>query len=218
MKTRWFTIFLIVLTASLLVSQERPKNNLLGKVIIDKSGAVTIVPLDSVETGNAPEAVNNLGNSGSSESIYKDEKPDEETEKFLQQQYIERMGERKQNLITKTDGIQNFEELYQEFLNNQQSPLFNAQAELFHLNGLNWQRYFGEKEYFLVPSVTNVSEYKKRIKQFDDKQTRIIKSNYSILDVEITDESIRMLSEMGITVPSYINNTLKAILPQIDID
>ena len=218
MKTRWFTIFLIVLTASLLVSQERPKNNLLGKVIIDKSGAVTIVPLDSVETGNAPEAVNNLGNSGSSESIYKDEKPDEETEKFLQQQYIERMGERKQNLITKTDGIQNFEELYQEFLNNQQSPLFNAQAELFHLNGLNWQRYFGEKEYFLVPSVTNVSEYKKRIKQFDDKQTGIIKSNYSILDVEITDESIRMLSEMGITVPSYINNTLKAILPQIDID
>ena len=145
-------------------------------------------------------------------------KPDEESEKLLHQQYLNNMEKIKQNSINKLQNKQNFEELYQSFLNNQQSPLYNAHTELFNLDDQIWQRYYGEKEYFLAPSVSNIREYNKRIKQYNNKQSGIIKSYFSIIDVEITNESKRLLSEMGITVPSYINNTIKVILPQIDID
>ena len=107
---------------------------------------------------------------------------------------------------------------YQQFLENQQTPLLNADEEAFKIGDVIWQRKYGEEDYFLAPSMQDISAYKQRIRQLDDKENGIYKSKFHFLNVEVTELSKSFLISMGINVPDYVLNNVIVWLPEIDID
>ena len=107
---------------------------------------------------------------------------------------------------------------YQQFLENQNTPLLTAIGEAFSLNETVWHRKYGEKEYVLHPIMQDISEYNNRIRQLDDEENGIIKSNLHFLNVELTTLSKSLLSNMNIQVPDYVQNNVNVWLPEIDID
>ena len=64
-----------------------------------------------------------------------------------------------------TNQSNNFQRDYQQFLENQKTPLLTADDEGFLLEGMPWKRLHGEKEYYLSPTVKSISEYTVRIRQ-----------------------------------------------------
>jgi len=115
----------------------------------------------------------------------------------------------------------NFEDDYKQFLENQKIPFLKANGEVFVLNGTAWERSYGEKDYVLTPVFADeaaILEYNTRIKEKDDPQNEIYKSNFHFLKIEITSLSKSLLLNMNINVPYYIHDNVNAYLPQIDID
>ncbi len=110
-----------------------------------------------------------------------------------------------------------FETNYQKFLENQKEPLTSAYEESFLLEGQIWQRIYGEKEYFLAPTMTldERKQYSEKITARDDKSRSVIKSKYQFAKVKITPLSISLLSEMKINVPSFIKGTVNVYLPEL---
>ena len=126
---------------------------------------------------------------------------------------------KKTNLETKTaNKNSNFKKDYQQFLENQQTPLLTANGEAFRLDGLIWQRKYGEKEYCLAPTMQDISAYSHRIRQLDDKENGIIKSKFHFLNVDVSSLSKSLLMNMGINIPDYVQNNVNVYLPEIDID
>ena len=105
-----------------------------------------------------------------------------------------------------------------KFYRNQERPLLDANEELFLINDQIWQRSYGESQYFLAPTVSDIHEYHQRISRLDNKVLGIKKSQSQLLYVKVTDISKELLLDMGIKVPDFIDNKILVRLPQIDID
>lgn len=109
-------------------------------------------------------------------------------------------------------------QLYAEFLDNQISPLSNANTEVFVIDNKTWSRPYGETNYCLTPTMNNVQQYENRIASQNDKVQNIYKSNFHFVNVEVTEVSIKSLSQVNIIVPHYVENQVISYLPQIDIE
>jgi len=107
---------------------------------------------------------------------------------------------------------------YKQFIENQNIAFQKANSETFLLDNISWTRPFGEKNYCLTPTMNNVKEYEKRIAAKNNKELNIFKSNFSFVKVDITESSIKLLSQVNIVVPEYVINKVICYLPQIDID
>ncbi|MHA1740221.1 MAG: clostripain-related cysteine peptidase, partial [Candidatus Heimdallarchaeota archaeon] len=118
------------------------------------------------------------------------------------------------------NGENDFETNYQKFLNAQKEPLISAGEELFLLEGQIWQRKYGEKEFYLSPTMTDLErkEYDFRINLLDDKENGIKKSKFHFVKVDVSQLSISLLAKMGIKVPFFIKKIVNVYLPEIDID
>ncbi len=110
------------------------------------------------------------------------------------------------------------QEDYKQFLENQTTPFLAANDEALRLGNTAWQRNYGEKEYFLAPAMQDITEYRNRIKELDNKANGILKSKFHFLNVEITPLSKSLLKGMNINVPNYVQNNVNVYLPEIDID
>ena len=118
-------------------------------------------------------------------------------------------------------GNQKFENDYKLFIEKQKTPLLDANGECFLLDGTNWQRSYGDYEFFLAPTFNGrdaISNYNKRITSENDKEKGICKSTYRLVKIDLTPKSKNMLSEFNIYVPDYIQGTVNVYLPQIDIN
>lgn len=102
----------------------------------------------------------------------------------------------------------NFPRDYQTFLDNQQYPLLSSHEEVFMLDGTPWRRYYGEKEYALTPSAPDVQEYTARVKG----------SRFSFVRLEVTQASKSLLLNAGIQIPEYVETSVIAYLPEVDVD
>lgn len=118
-------------------------------------------------------------------------------------------------IIEKTQGQTNDCE---KFVENQKTPFLSGDGESFILDGVVWERKFGESEYVLTPTMSSISAYNQRIHQFDDAENGIAKSNFHFVKVLITEQSKNLLAPMGIVVPDYAKDTTIIYLPEIDID
>ncbi len=104
------------------------------------------------------------------------------------------------------------------FYEQQKTPLLNANDEAFLVSDIIWQRFYGEKEYFLSPKVLNIHEYHKRITSLDSKSTDVHKSKFHMLYVDVNAYSKSLLINMGIDIPDYVSSKVLVLLPEIDID
>ena len=118
------------------------------------------------------------------------------------------------NLVAQTV---NQEELKQ-FYEKQQTPFLENSAEIFVINDIGWLRPYGEKEFALTPIITDYPQYYSRITALDNSELEIHKSAFSYIKVGINSFSKSLLHEMGIDIPTYVQNELIVYLPQIDID
>jgi type IX secretion system substrate protein len=105
-----------------------------------------------------------------------------------------------------------------EFYEKQQKPFLEGHAETFYLDGISWERLYGEKEFVLTPSMNNKDEYFKRIQSLNEPTNGIYKSIFHFINVEVTSASKILLETMNIYVPNYIQNNVYVYLPQLDID
>lgn len=105
-----------------------------------------------------------------------------------------------------------------QFVENQKKPFLEGTGEIFILDNVAWQRPYGESEYMLTPLMVDEAAYFSRITALNNSITGVYKSNFSFINVEVTNFSRTILNSMNITIPSYIQNNVIVYLPQIDID
>tara|TARA_R110000782_G_scaffold5853_3_gene20254 strand:- start:47837 stop:49099 length:1263 start_codon:yes stop_codon:yes gene_type:complete len=105
-----------------------------------------------------------------------------------------------------------------QFYEKQQTPFLENSAEIFVINDIGWLRPYGENEFALTPIITDYPQYYSRITSLDNSALEIYKSAFSYVKVGINSFSKSLLQEIGIDVPTYVQNELIVYLPQIDID
>lgn len=118
-------------------------------------------------------------------------------------------------------GVQNFAQnniTYSTLLQNQNQPFTKGNGEVLTIDGVAWERPYGESEYVIAPSMPSIESYRKRITQLDNPATGIFKSKHHFLNVEVTQESRSILKEMGIVIMEYVQSDVNVYLPEIDID
>ncbi|MBC8484590.1 MAG: hypothetical protein H8D45_00935, partial [Bacteroidetes bacterium] len=124
------------------------------------------------------------------------------------------------NIFAQQENTKDFNYWYDQFIEKQKEPFMDGRCEGFKLGNIIWQRYYGEKEYFLSPmfSDSEIKKYYDRIKRFDDKKKGILKSQTHFIKVELNKITISLLSKFLINVPDYIHDKILVRLPEIDID
>ncbi len=188
-------LYCFILTNLLLFSRtysQEKQMNLLGKIVVDNNGKAQL-----------------LSNDVSNKLLKNTKMTDASLNSF------------RNRISTKNSNInmnQDFETLYSKFITNQKTPLLNADKELFYLDGQFWQREYGESEYYLTPSVSDIHEYQKRISAKNDKSKGVVKSNLKLIELESSGVYKQLLAEMNITIPNYISGKVKIKLPVIDIE
>lgn len=94
------------------------------------------------------------------------------------------------------------------------TPLMSAHSEVVRIESTNWERLYGEKEFALCPSVSNVGEYLKGVLEMSMKLGNRDYSKMSYFDVLLTEANRNKLMEFGISVPDYFQgNSVKVLLP-----
>lgn len=67
---------------------------------------------------------------------------------------------------------------YDILLEKEKRTLIDSNDELLNIDGVIWQRKYGEKKYFLSPRIRDISNYNERIRRLDNKKTGIKKSEF----------------------------------------
>ncbi len=117
-------------------------------------------------------------------------------------------------LLNQMSISQNSAQIYSEFLDNQNYPLVDALEELMNVDGVIWQRWYGQHEYFLAPTVENVEEFISEITVYDALVGKKRLSQMEMIRVQVTNEVRALVREMHINIPSYISNNVLLWLPQ----
>ena len=121
------------------------------------------------------------------------------------------------NLFAQQENTKDFNYWYDQFIENQKTPLLKTDGEVFVLDGTAWERSYGEKEYVLTPVMHDKKDYQFRIREFDDLDKGIIKSRFHFIRIELTPLSRFILKSVNINVPEYKQDDVIAYLPEIDI-
>ena len=62
-----------------------------------------------------------------------------------------------------TNHANNSQKQYLTLVENQKTPFLNSDGEVLIVEGVAWERHYGEKEYVLTPTMKSVSDYNQRI-------------------------------------------------------
>jgi len=111
------------------------------------------------------------------------------------------------------------EEKLIEFQDAQKTPFLGANHETYLLGETIWQRRYGDSEYFLAPTITDVSAYFARISGSREKSLDNSLPSFSIVRVALTAYTRYELQTVAIQVPDYYDqDTVLVMLPFVDIN
>jgi hypothetical protein len=117
-----------------------------------------------------------------------------------------------------TNHANNSQKQYLTLVENQKTPFLNSDGEVLIVEGVAWERHYGEKEYVLTPTMKSVSDNNQRIRRYVNPLTNVYKSKFHFLNVELNNLSKLLLKSANIIVPDYIQNNVNVYLPEIDIE
>ncbi|MHC1776856.1 MAG: FISUMP domain-containing protein [Lentimicrobium sp.] len=213
-------------------AQENRNGTILGKVIIDERGNVTMTPLEKSNTVYETDAVVNsylsqpvtshkIKSSFSGSTSLVIENP-------VKSNSLESNGfnpnpgltPKKVDMISGTTqgGIsQDSEHWEQVYFNNSQTTFIASECELLLVDNFTFIRLYGEKDYFIAPTTNNIIGYQNRIKSGSLQENGKVSVDFQFVEVLLESGVKEILETINIYVPDFINDKVKLSIPDCDI-
>jgi formylglycine-generating enzyme required for sulfatase activity len=101
---------------------------------------------------------------------------------------------------------------------NEQKPLTTAHSEAVNIDGVIWQRLYGERNYFLAPIVENPELYLTRTGDSEYQSDQDSEGRFLFAEIDLNNEVINYLRDISIFVPEYADPKLTIFVPRCDYE